>query len=510
MNRLGLLILITAIPFDFVAQTPTFHEDVAPIIFGQCSSCHHEGALAPMNLITYNEVAMYGSYIVEVIQSGDMPPWIPDHNYTHFRGERFLTESEKQVLVDWVDGGKLEGDLASNPGVPYFPTGSVIGIPDLVLSMVEPFEHSDDYEDQYQIFLIPTGVTETTYVTAIEVIPNNMAIAHHSIIRYTHDPAVIAEAQALDAATPEPGYPGFGGFGVSIDEGFSGWVPGSPPTEYPEGMGKIIEPGSYLLVQMHYGPSTSVHSDQTSINIFTTDIPFTRELSTATMSPYNFSEPFYIPANQIVDFHAIIDIPIDLTILSVTPHMHLLGKSWLVYATSANNEDTIPIISIPEWDFDWQGKFTFTSPMHVPAGYKIHAIGEYDNTVDNPNNPNSPPQWLTWGEATTDEMFVVFLEYTVYQPGDENLTYTNYSVTDGCTYSAAVNYNPEAITDDGSCVFDECDLQSEFDIGFNTGYDLGFAAAQAAAGCPGDFDGDLMITTLDLLDFLTLYGTQCE
>jgi hypothetical protein len=491
------------------AQTPTFHEDVASIIYDNCTSCHHTGALGPNNLVTYNDVSSYGGYIVSLVASGEMPPWIPDHEYTELRGERWLSEEDKQVLYDWVDSGMQEGDPTANPGVPEFPTGSVIGTPDIVLSMDAPFFVNDDYEDQYQIFLIPTGITETTYVKAVEVITGNSAIAHHAIIGYVENPAVIAEAQALDDATPEPGYPGFGGFGVSIDEGFAGWTPGSPPTEFLETMGKVMQPGSYLLIQMHYGPSYSVQSDLTSINIFTTDVPIEREVQSTLMSPYNFEPLFIIPANQITTFHATINIPVTLSFLSITPHSHLLGKSWLVYATSPDNQDTIPLISIPEWDFDWQGRFTFSSPLIIPGGYVVHAIGEYDNTTNNPNNPFSPPQWATWGEGTTDEMFVVFLQYVLYQPGDESLTYESYLDENGCTYASAINFSPTATVDDGSCLFEDCDLVSEF----LTGYDAGYADGLADGGfnnCPGDLDGDLLITTMDLLVFLTLFGLPCD
>jgi len=479
-----LIFLIFNINFAQTSNYPTFHEDIAPIIYNNCTECHRAGGLGPMSLISYNDVFVYGEYIEMVTQSGFMPPWIPDPNYRHFRGERVLIDSDKQLISDWVLGGKIEGDPAANPGAPTFSNESVLGVPDMVLSMAEPWVQPGNMEDQYQIFLIPTGVTQSTYVRAIEVITENNAIAHHCIIGYTDDPAIIAQAQALDDATPEPGYVGFGGFGVTLqDDLFGGWVPGSPPTEFPDGIGKVMEPGSYLLMQMHYGPSPIEQSDLTDINIFTAEIPVTRIVGAAVLSPYNFSEPFIIPANEITSFHATLDIPIDVSLVSVTPHMHLLGKSWLVYATSPDNLDTIPLISIPQWDFHWQGMFTFPNLLKIPAGYKIHAIGEYDNTVNNDENPFSPPQTMSWGEFTTEEMFIVFAQFVFYQEGDEFLDFG------GGTGSAC----------------DPADIQAAYDQGFADGV----TSVVCPDVCPGDMNSDGVITTIDLLSFLSAFGEAC-
>ncbi|PCJ81200.1 MAG: hypothetical protein COA49_05685 [Bacteroidetes bacterium] len=471
---------------SFSAQTyPTFHEDIAPIIYNNCTECHRQGGLGPMPLVTYNDVFVYGEFIEMVTSTGFMPPWIPDHNYSHFRGERVLSDSLKLVLSDWVTGGKQEGNPAANPGVPIFTNESVLGVPDIALTMSEPWVQAGNMADQYQIFLIPTGVNTTTYVRAIEVITGNSAIAHHSIIGYSSDPVVIAEALAMDAATPEPGYVGFGGFGVALEDNLFGvWVPGSPPTEFPDGIGKLMEPGSYLFLQMHYGPTPVEEVDLTTINIFTADIPVSRVVDVYTLSPINFPEPFIIPADQITSFHATFDIPSDISLVSITPHMHLLGKSWLVYATSADNLDTIPLISIPQWDFHWQGMFTFPSLLKIPAGYTLHAIGEYDNTTSNLDNPFSPPQSMTWGEFTTQEMFIVFAQFVLYQPGDENLTFGGNGGNNACDPAA---------------------LQAAYD----SGYADGIASVVCPEPCPGDINMDGFLTAIDLLGFLSIFGSFC-
>jgi hypothetical protein len=405
------------------AQTPTFHLDVAPIIYNNCTECHRVGELGPMPLTTYDEVAANGYYIEYVTQSGYMPPWTPDHNYTTLNGERFLTEDEKQTIVDWVAADMPEGDSSDNPGLPDFNSVSQLGEPDLILTMSEPYLHGGDGLEQYQVFIIPTGITETVEVSAVEIVPSNNAIAHHGLIGYTSNPASINAAAVLDSADPAAGYESFGDYSVPVeDQLFGGWVPGSPPLMFPPTIGKIMEPGSELLLQMHYGPAYQDELDQTSINIYFADVPLEREIETHLLTPADLLVPFYIPANEVVSFHGTRYVPNDISVISTIPHAHLLGKSWLVYATSPDNQDTIPMISIPNWDFHWQGIFTYPSLLHIPGGYTVHAIAEYDNTLSNTFNPNNPPQDMWFGDLTTDEMYVMFFQFVDYLPGDESIS----------------------------------------------------------------------------------------
>ncbi|MDB4587755.1 hypothetical protein N9098_01320, partial [bacterium] len=193
-------------------QVPTFHADVAPIIYNHCTECHRVGEIGPMPFTTFQEVADYAGMIEWVTASGYMPPWTPDHTYSTLRGERFLTEEELSVLADWAAAGAPEGDPSDNPGLPSFPEGSQVGEPDLVLSMSEPYVHSSNMTDQYQVFVIPLDLDAPQEIRAIEVRPGNAAIAHHTLIAYTENPAVIAQAMALDAADPAPGYESFGDY----------------------------------------------------------------------------------------------------------------------------------------------------------------------------------------------------------------------------------------------------------------------------------------------------------
>ena len=413
------LCAVSFILVGIVQAQVTYHLDVAPIIHNACTECHRTGEIGPMPFTTYDEVAAYGAFIEYVTSIGYMPPWTPDADYSHFVGERVLSAEEIETISAWVDAGMPEGNPADNPGLPEFPEGSQVGEPDLVFSMPEPYNHEATMEDQYQVFVLPTGFTEDVAVRSLEVRPGNGAIAHHAILGVD----IEGIADGLDAADPAPGYESFGDFGFEAYENFfGGWVPGTQTVVYPEGIGRVIPADSDLLIQMHYGPSAVEESDQTEINVFLTDGPIDREVTTGIMGPWTLGEPFFIPANQVKTFHGTFTVPVDLSLISIVPHCHLVGVAWEVFATGPSEVDTIPLISIPAWDFNWQGFFTFPTLTKIPAGYTIHGIATYDNTVDNPFNPSDPPQLVMYGDNTEDEMFFVFYDYVLYEEGDEDIS----------------------------------------------------------------------------------------
>ena len=178
------------------SQAPTFHADIAPIIYQNCTECHRTGEIGPMPFTTYEEVSEYSSFISYVTATKYMPPWTPDPDYSTLRGERFLTEDEIELLAEWNEAGAPEGDPADNPGLPDFPEGSQVGEPDVVISMPSAYVHGGDMAEQYQVYVLETGVTEETEIRAVEIRPENGAIAHHALIGYTESPTSISEAEA--------------------------------------------------------------------------------------------------------------------------------------------------------------------------------------------------------------------------------------------------------------------------------------------------------------------------
>ncbi len=478
------LLLSTLLGSSFVgqAQSVTFHADVAPIIYAHCTECHRVGEIGPMPLTTYDEVFVYGEFIEYVTATDYMPPWTPDDTYSHFVGERVLTDDEKATLSAWVAAGKPEGDPADNPGIPAFPEGSQIGTPDMVLPMAEPYTHGGDMTDQYQVFVLPADPDNDLAIRALEVRPGNRTVSHHAILGLD----VTGTAVNLDAQDPEPGYESFGGFGFSAESNFFGaWVPGALTLEYPPGIGRVIPAGADLLLQMHYGPSPIEETDLTEVNVFFAEEPIEREVETGIMGPQHLDQFFFLPANQERTFHGTMDVAADLSLLSVAPHCHLIGVYWEVYATSPNNQDTIPLISIPSWDFNWQGFFTFPTLTKIPAGYTLHGIASYDNTSANPFNPNDPPQNVTFGEGTTDEMFFVFFDYVLYEEGDE-----------------LIALGP---SDDVPCVGD---LTGD---GVVSVEDMLYLLSDfgCVTDCNADVDLDDAVTIADLLQLLSAFGEPC-
>lgn len=396
-----------------------FSEHIAPIIYEHCTKCHREGEIGPMPLTTYEEVAASASIIEYVTGIRYMPPWTPDPNYSSFRDENYLTSEEIALISAWANSGMPEGNPSLAPAPPVFPEGSQVGEPDLVLTMDQAFVHQGNNADHYQVFVLPTGLTQDRDVEAIEFRPDNKDICHHAILGVD----ISGQAAQLDAATPEYGYTQFGGFGFTPEDNFFGaWVPGSSPLVFPPTIGKKLNANSDVLIQMHYGPSSIEQSDQSSLNIFFSDEPIQRYVQTTAINPQDLDEPFFILPGEVKTFHGTINVPVDVSLINVAPHGHLICSSYELYAVSPNGQDTINIIKIPQWDFNWQGQFAYPNLVRIPMGYTVHCLGTFDNSADNPTNPNDPPQIVSWGESTTDEMYLCFLQFVLYLPGDENIS----------------------------------------------------------------------------------------
>lgn len=430
MNRLIFIGLGLMISFTNASKAQVnFSEHIAPIIYENCTSCHRQGEVGPMSLTNYEEVSAWAPMIQYVTEIKYMPPFPPDVSYSHFLYEKALTDEEIQMIADWVDAGTPQGDPALEPPLPTFPVGSQIGTPDLVLTMEEAHTIEGNNMDDYRVFVLPTGFTEDREIAAIEFRPDNNRAVHHVLIAYD----ITGEAAAKDAATPEYGYYSFGDFGVD-GAVYSTWgyVPGTSPLVYPEGIGEIIPAGADLLIQVHYAPLPTDETDQSSVNIFfkDPDDPISRKVRIASVTPFNlpggFSD-FEIPADTEITFEAeslyeeeawLPGIDYDISLISIDPHSHYLGKSYEIYAVTPQN-DTIRVINIPEWDFNWQGSYTFQNMIKIPANSTWHTIAAYDNTSSNPANPSNPPINVTWGEGTEDEMLLVGVYYIPYEEGDE-------------------------------------------------------------------------------------------
>jgi hypothetical protein len=411
------LLLLTILGFTKISEAQvTWAADIAPIIYKNCSVCHNSHGIAPMELMNYNDAVQYANDIADDVTNKIMPPWPPDPSYNHLAHERILSQQEINAINDWVTYGTPRGDSTLEPAPPVFTTSAQITNPDMVIH-APVFTVNTGNNDLYRNFVVPTGLSSTQYLTAIEAIPGNRNIVHHILIYAdtTNTPA------QLDAADPGPGYTNIAGTGSNASKLIGAWVPGQTAYYTPAGMGIKLGPNTSIVMQIHYPEGLSNKIDSTKINFTLTSTP-QREIDIETpLNHYQLDQGFLIiPANTTKTFTAHYTVPVDISALSVGPHMHLIGssiKSWGV----TPSQDTIPFVDVPNWDFHWQGYYAFQHVIKIPAGTTLYSKATYNNTSSNPHNPSNPPHLVTLGESTTDEMMLVYFSYTTYHNGDENI-----------------------------------------------------------------------------------------
>ena len=397
-------------------QTPTWADKIAPILYKNCTSCHHTGGVAPFSLMTYNQASNSKSAISRAVQTGHMPPWPPDQKYNALAYSRALSEADKKALIDWAAADAPSGNLANAPAAPVYTPA--FAIPDANWSIRIPKYTVTSNLDVYRCFPMPSGLTVDKFITGLECVPGNGTIVHHILIFADQS----TKCFDLDAADPGPGYTSFGGIGSNSAILIGAWVPGSQPQIYPAGMGVKLSANTNIILQIHYAPSSSGKTDSTLLRLKTTETAL-REVRITPILNHSLSltnGPLSIPANTTKTFYASFTMPADATIISVGPHMHLIAKSVKVWANPLVG-DTMKLIKIDNWDFHWQGSYLFKKAIKLPRFAKLQCETFYDNTMNNPNQPSNPPKLVTLGEATTDEMMLIYFAYLGYQAGDENL-----------------------------------------------------------------------------------------
>jgi len=405
--------------FSMAGFAQTWSGEVAQIFYNKCTSCHHTGGIAPFSLTTYQESSPMAASIYAAISPGaahQMPPWPPDNNYQQYLHDRALTAAEKTTLLNWLNNGFPEGNSSQTPPPPVYNTGSVLGAGDLTVKMPNYISNATTLYDDYVCFSVPTNLTQNRTIKAVEVIPGNMEIVHHALVYIDHNGVESTNTSGF-CSSPSS----------ASTKLLSAYVPGAAPLIFPSAaplkLGVDIGPGSKIYFAMHYPNGSSGMLDSTKV-ILHFYPPGTTGVRQVSADPIIADYNFVLPANQMTTLTAQYPnnggVPVAVSALSVMPHMHLLGKSIKSYALAPNNIDTLKHINVPNWDFHWQGFYTFSHLQKIPAGYKFKGEAVFDNTSNNPFNPNTPPQNVQFGENTTDEMFIVYYHYLIYQPGDEN------------------------------------------------------------------------------------------
>ncbi|MBK9146742.1 MAG: T9SS type A sorting domain-containing protein [Flavobacteriales bacterium] len=410
-----------AMPQQVSAQTPTWSDDVACIVYSHCAPCHHDGGPAHFSLMSYADGYWWRNEMRDATQARLMPPWPADEEYRPLAHERLLTQDEIDIIAAWVDGNAPEGNAQSAPAPPVFSNEPVISNPDITAIMDE-YAIPSSTADLYRCFVLNINNPSDSWITALEVVPGNREMVHHVLVFQDAS----GQAQILDAQDPAPGYTSFGGIGVAGADLIGVWVPGSEPFYTPPGMGIKLLANADIVIQVHYPATTDVEIDSTRVNIELGTAPFMRELAIdAILNHDNMTNgPLVIPANQVLTFNQQYTVPVNATITAIGPHGHLICRSLKSWAVKPGGE-LVPLIDIPQWDFRWQDIYAFRNPIYLPAGTVLHSEGVYDNTSANPSNPSSPPQLVTAGEATTDEMFLFFFAWTLGLPSDESIVIDN-------------------------------------------------------------------------------------
>lgn len=367
---------------------PTFTKDVAPIMYNNCVSCHRAGEIAPMSLMTYKEVRPWARAIREKVLTRDMPPWHADPKYGEWANDRRLAQKDIDTIVRWIDAGAKEGDPKDLPPAPKFAPGWQIGEPDQVFYMPEEFTVPADGSVPYIYFTVPTNFTEDKYISALEARAGDLSVVHHIVI-YVREPGN-QQPRRRDIGT-----------------GLLGALsPGMTPFMAKPGTAKLIKAGSQLVFQMHYTPSGKVTKDRSMVGLKFAKWPVEKVITTTAAYDLRFSIP---PNAANHEVRAVSLIEEDTEIVSFSPHMHLRGKSYTYRAIYPDGRTEV-LLSVPNYDFNWQVYYYPKKPLKMPKGTKIEGIAYYDNSTRNPLNPD-PNREVRFGEQSWEEMMNGFYDY---------------------------------------------------------------------------------------------------
>jgi len=390
------------LPNAAVAQNVTFHRDVEPLLQRHCQECHRPGEIGPMPLRTYSEVRPWAQAIKRAVASRVMPPWFADSNVRHYQNEALLSDADIQKVVDWVDGGAVEGKSTDAPVPKSFVDGWSIGQPDVTVELPTPINVPASGTIDYTYVIIPTHFTEDHWVTAAEIRPGNRSVVHHAAIHVRPPTSSWLRSFAPGVAfIPDRA----AGMGVHLsDEYLAKYAPGRPSGPLSPGTAFLVRAGSDFVVQLHYTTNGTATTDRTKIGlVFAKTPPQKRAFIAPVMNPR-----LVIPAGAS-DYQekAIMTLTEDATLLSVGPHMHARGVSMDVTATTPDGAPDV-LVRVPKYDFNWQLLYEFDHPIAVPKGTRLQAFGRWDNSASNRHNPD-PTATVHWGDQSWDEMIIAWV-----------------------------------------------------------------------------------------------------
>lgn len=373
----------------------TFARHVAPILQARCQECHRPGEIGPFSLLTFDDARRRTRRIREAVLEERMPPWHADPRFGEFANDRRLPTEERDTLLAWIEKGAPKGDERDLPPPRKFVEGWSIGQPDQILTMAEEFKVPAAGVLDYQRFVVDPKFEEDMWVQAAECRPGNRAVVHHMLV-YILKPGQRRPFERDGTAWT-----------------LAGWAPGDMPSIYEPGTAKRIPAGSKLMFEVHYTPNGIEQTDRSSVGMIFAD----KEPQHVVQMNILNNPAFRIPAGA-PNHHGemTFTFPEDALVLSFMPHMHLRGKS-AKYVAHYPDGKTETLLSVPDYDFNWQSIYRFADPLQIPKGTKLTWSGTWDNSADNPRNPD-PTKEVGWGLQTWDEMQNGWME-VVWKPEKE-------------------------------------------------------------------------------------------
>jgi hypothetical protein len=392
------------------ASWPTFYKDVLPILQDKCQSCHRSGESAPMPLVTYEQTRPWAAKMAAAVEMKMMPPWFADPRYGHFANDPSLSEEQIATIVGWAKAGAPAGAERDAPATRKWSEGWNIPQPDAVVKMPKRVEIPARGEVEYTYEIVPTHFAEDKWVQMVEVRPSSSAHVHHAVL-YIRPP----DSSWLRHAPV--GEPFTGSMLTDPDERRQAhettsdlllvYAPGSAQDRWSDGMAKFVPAGSDLVFQMHYTTNGKAASDETSVGIVFAKAPPKQRVITLQLN----NHALLIPSGA-EDFRVEVQgtLPNDATLLSLFPHMHLRGKRF-EYDIVHDDESVETLLRV-NYHFHWQLSYKLAEPRELKAGTKLRAVAWYDNSKNNPHNPD-PDKMVTWGDQTSQEMMVGFFDVAV-------------------------------------------------------------------------------------------------
>jgi Flp pilus assembly protein TadD len=424
-RRVGLPLTLAAlgcVSLRQFAQTPkatavppsiTWSHDIAPLVYANCTTCHHTGGAGPFSLLNYADARRWAAQVTDVTASRYMPPWLPEHNrkspqYVDFADERVLSDAQIETIARWVRGGMVEGNPAEAPAAPVYPETWQHGKPDLILTVERPFTLPASGSDTFRNFVLPYPLAQGHYIRAMEIRPGAPQIVHHANVLVDRT----ASYRHAHAADWQDGVPGMelnvdAGDGFDPDSHFLFWKPDTPYLLEPETMPWRLDPGNDLVLNMHLKPSGKAEVITAQIGLYFTDKPPTQK---PMLLQLEHDSALDIPAgdaNFVVEDS--LRLPVDVELLGIYPHAHYLGRRLEAWATLPNQQRK-PLILIPSWDIDRQAVYRYRKPLLLPKGSVVHMRYVFDNSAANVHNPHNPPIRVRAGNRSEDEMAHLWLQ----------------------------------------------------------------------------------------------------